>query len=108
MPYEAETHAEEDFVYDTIDGLTARLTGYVGTASVVDIHGTCTGIGDHAFRNCPSLAQIRIPEGCARVYVCGARRQEFARCTSNTNNMKKTATARPCRKAGRLCPLGKA
>ena len=50
-------------------------------ASVVDIPANCTSIGDHAFRNCPNLTQIRIPEncalgvdvfdGCAMVYVFG-------------------------------------
>ena len=34
-------------------------------ASVVDIPESCVSIGAHAFRNCPNLTQIRIPDGCA-------------------------------------------
>ena len=33
-------------------------------ASVVDIPESCVSIGAHAFRNCPNLTQIRIPDGC--------------------------------------------
>ncbi len=32
--------------------------------SVVYIHDGCTAIGDHAFRNCMNLWQIRIPADC--------------------------------------------
>ena len=51
-------------------------------ASVVDVPANCAAIGDRAFRSCPNLTQIRIPdncalgtdvfEGCATVVVFGA------------------------------------
>ena len=50
-------------------------------ARVVYVHDGCVSIGDHAFRNCVSLSQIRIPdlcvigadafEGVGRVYIYG-------------------------------------
>ena len=53
-----------------------------GGMTIVDIHENCVYIGDHAFRNCLSLTQIRIPancelgegvfDGCTKVYVFGA------------------------------------
>ena len=33
--------------------------------SAVYIHDGCGSIGDHAFRSCPNLTQIRIPAGCS-------------------------------------------
>ena len=49
---------------------------------IVLVPAGCLSIGDHAFRNCPNLTQIRIPAGCAigtdafdgcdLVYVYGA------------------------------------
>lgn len=35
------------------------------SARSVEISPTCTQIGARAFRNCPNLEKIRIPEGCA-------------------------------------------
>ena len=47
-------------------GLTAvEDEAFAGIAAeIVDIPAGCTYIGDGAFRNCPDLTQIRIPEGC--------------------------------------------
>ena len=61
---------------------TVEMEAFEGVAaSVVDVPASCTSIGDHAFRNCPNLTQIRIPEncalgvdvfdGCTQVYVYG-------------------------------------
>ncbi len=50
--------------------LPAGLTGveaeaFEGAAmTAVDIPADCLSIGDHAFRNCTGLTQIRIPAGC--------------------------------------------
>ncbi len=65
-------------------------------ASVVDVPANCLSIGDHAFRNCQSLTQIRIPAGCALgqdvfdgctlVYVYGtAGSSAEAYCQSHEN-----------------------
>jgi len=65
-------------------------------ASVVDVPEGCASIGDHAFRNCPNLTQIRIPancelgedvfEGCAMVYVFGAAGSSAeAYCSTHAN-----------------------
>ena len=65
-------------------------------ASVVDVPADCTSIGDHAFRNCPNLTQIRIPEhcalgtdmfdGCGTVYVFGAAESSAeAYCQTHDN-----------------------
>ena len=66
VPYEAETHAAEDFVYVTKDALTAKLTGYVGTAAIVVIPGEIDGyyideITDSAFRGNSSIHHVTIP-----------------------------------------------
>jgi hypothetical protein len=65
-------------------------------ASVVDVPASCTSIGDHAFRNCPNLTQIRIPEncalgvdvfdGCTQVYVYGTDVSDAeAYCSTHAN-----------------------
>ena len=51
-------------------------------ASIAEVPDGCASIGDHAFKDCPNLTQIRIPadcqlgadvfDGCALVYVFGA------------------------------------
>ena len=51
-------------------------------ASIVDVPAGCASIGDHAFKDCKRLTQIRIPadcqlgqdvfDGCARVTIFGA------------------------------------
>ena len=54
-----------DFTLPT--GLTAVETeAFEGAAmTMVSVPENCSSIGDHAFRNCPYLTQIRIPAGCA-------------------------------------------
>jgi hypothetical protein len=65
-------------------------------ASVVDIPESCVSIGAHAFRNCPNLTQIRIPDGCTlgtdvfdsceMVYVYGtAGSSAEAYCSTHAN-----------------------
>ena len=45
---------------------TIEANAFEGAAmSVVTIPGSCASISDYAFKNCPSLTQIRIPAGCA-------------------------------------------
>jgi hypothetical protein len=65
-------------------GVTAiEANAFEGAAMTkVIIPEGCESIGDHAFRDCTSLTQIRIPDGCAlgtdvfdgctKVYVYGA------------------------------------
>ena len=65
-------------------------------ASVVEISANCTSIGDHAFRNCGRLAQIRVPAGCVlgqdvfagceKVYVFGAAGSDAERYCSEHEN----------------------
>ena len=65
-------------------------------ASIIYVPDGCTSIGDHAFRNCPNLTQIRIPEnceliqdvfdGCELVYVFGTYRSDAkSYCQNHTN-----------------------
>ena len=65
-------------------------------ASIVDVPANCAAIGDHAFRSCPNLTQIRIPdncalgtdvfEGCATVVVFGAAKSSAEYyCESHDN-----------------------
>ena len=45
---------------------TVEEEAFEGAAMrIVLVPTGCTAIGDHAFRNCPNLTQIRIPAGCA-------------------------------------------
>ena len=64
--------------------------------TVVSIPDGCASIGDHAFRSCPNLTQVRIPtgcalgadvfDGCAQVYVYGmAGSPAEAYCLSHSN-----------------------
>ncbi|MBR0462925.1 MAG: leucine-rich repeat protein [Clostridia bacterium] len=79
-------------------GLTeVEAEAFQGIAvSVVDVPENCTIIGDHAFRNCPNLTQIRIPagcalgkdvfDGCALVYVYGTAGSDAeAYCSAHAN-----------------------
>ena len=61
------------------DLLTIEANAFEGiAASIVDVPDGCTAIGDHAFRNCPNLTQIRIP---ASVTDIGT--DIFSGCTHN-------------------------
>ena len=67
VPYEEETHAAEDFTYETIDGLCAKLTGYTGNATVVNVPGEIDGyrivqITSGAFANNDSIRRVVLPD----------------------------------------------
>lgn len=65
---EEEYFAEEDSDYElSVDGSTAKITGYTGTDTELeipsDINGyTITGIGSYAFSNCAGLTSVTIPD----------------------------------------------
>ena len=77
----AEPFGQADFILPD-DIMEIHENAFERTdASIVYIPDTCQSIGDHAFCNCISLIQIRIPEkctvgkdafdGCDMVYVFG-------------------------------------
>ena len=83
MASSAFAQTEGDFEYFISDG-QATITGYTGSASELilpDTLGGCsvTAIRYCAFRNCPSLTQVVIPEG---VTAIGSR--AFQNCPALT------------------------
>ncbi len=70
------------FTYTTIDGLTAKVTGYTGSASAIRIPDaidgfTITQIADSAFKNKGALRSVVIPDtvttiGSSAFYGCTA------------------------------------
>ena len=66
--------------------------------TVADIPDGCESIGDHAFRNCPTLTQIRIPasvtsigdgvfDGCGLVCVFGAAGSAAESCCAENDDL---------------------
>ncbi len=79
---EVEPTPVEDFTYETINGLYARITGYTGTDTVIEIPEmiddyTIQIISDSAFRNNKSLEYVYIPDTVTEI-----GRSAFYGCTS--------------------------
>ncbi|MBR6029754.1 MAG: InlB B-repeat-containing protein [Clostridia bacterium] len=77
----AEPFGQADFLLPTAMK-AVQAEAFEGiAASVIEIPSRCRSIGDHAFRSCPNLTQIKIPQncqlgtgvfdGCGLVYVYG-------------------------------------
>ncbi len=79
----AETYG--DFEYSVFDDGTVEITGYTGSAEIVNIPekidgGSVTYIGNYAFNNCTSLTSVKIPNS-----VTSIGNGAFNNCTSLTS-----------------------